>query len=161
MGDLPGTRSKYERILNMSETPADTRRPRLLVIDDNPGITDLIETVATEAGFEVHCVNDYKQIRNAYREFNPVLIFLDLDLGLDSDMDMSEKGYDGLTGFKFLEEQGCKARIVLVSGMDKEKRQITKTLGREMNLNVIGSVPKPFAIEKIEKLLLQLRGDQN
>lgn len=141
----------------MSELPPDTRLPRLLVIDDNAGITEIIETIASETGFAVRCVNDYREIRNTYREFNPELIFLDLDLGLDEDMDLSERGYDGLSVFKFLEEQNCKARIVLVSGMDKEKRQVTKTLGREMKLNVIGSVPKPFAIEKIEKLLMQLK----
>lgn len=141
----------------MSELPIDTRLPRLLIIDDNPGITDIIETIASETGFEVRSVNDYREIRNTYRDFNPQLIFLDLDLGLDGDMDLSEKGYDGLTVFKFFEEQNCKARIVLVSGMDKEKRQVTKTLGREMELNVIGSIPKPFAIEKIEKLLMQLK----
>jgi len=144
----------------MSETPIDTRLPRLMIIDDNPDITDIIETIAIETGFEVLSVNDYKLIRTTYREFNPELIFLDLDLGLDEDMDLSEKGYDGLTVFKFLEKQGCSARIVLVSGMDRDKRQMTKTLGREMNLNVIGSVPKPFAIEKIEKLLMQLKRDQ-
>lgn len=143
----------------MSVIPVDTRQPRLLVIDDNPGITDIIETIASESGFDVQSVNDYKLIRSTYRQFQPELIFLDLDLGLDGDMDMSEKGYDGLTVFKFLEEQNCKARIVLVSGMDKEKRKITKNLGREMHLNVIGSIPKPFAVEKIEKLLLQLKSD--
>ena len=105
-------------------------------------------------------MNDYREIRSTYRDFDPELIFLDLDLGLDDDMDLSEKGYDGLTVFKFLEEQNCIARIVLVSGMDKEKRQVTKNLGREMKLNVIGSVPKPFSIEKIEKLLMQLKRDQ-
>lgn len=141
----------------MSELPIDTRLPRLLIIDDNPGITDIIETIANETGFEVCSVNDPREIRNTYRSFNPELIFLDLDLGLDGDMDLSEKGYDGLTVFKFFEEQNCKARIVLVSGMDKEKRQVTKNLGREMKLNVIGSIPKPFAIEKIEKLLMQLK----
>lgn len=141
----------------MSEQQLDTLAPRLLVIDDNPGITEIIDTIASETVFTVRCVNDYREIRNAYREFNPDLIFLDLDLGLDEDMDLSEKGYDGLTVFKFLQENRCLARIVLVSGMDKEKRQTTKKLGREMKLNVIGSIPKPFAIEKIEALLMQLK----
>lgn len=141
----------------MSEKQLDTKVPRLLVIDDDPGITDIIETIASECGFTVRCVNDYRDIRNAYREFNPELIFLDLDLGLDDDMDLSERGYDGLTVFTFLQEKNCQARIVLVSGMDQEKRQTTKRLGREMMLNVIGSIPKPFAIEKIEALLMQIR----
>ena len=141
----------------VSEQHLGTKMPRLLVIDDNPGITEIIETIASEPGFAVRCVNDYREIRNAYREFNPQLIFLDLDLGLDEDMDLSERGHDGLSVFKFLQEKNCQSRIVLVSGMDKEKRQTTKKLWREMKLNVIGSIPKPFAIEKIEALLMQLK----
>jgi hypothetical protein len=69
----------------------------------------------------VVCVNDFKELKGAHRKFEPDLIFLDLDLGLDEDMDMSEKGYDGLAVFNFLSGVESRSMIVLVSGMGRGK----------------------------------------
>ena len=130
---------------------------KLLIIDDNKDITDIIEAVARVAGYDAIAVNDFREVKKVYREFLPDLIFLDLDLGLDSDMDMSEKGYDGLAVFNFLSESESKSMIVLISGMDKEKINTTKNIGKEMNLNVVGSFSKPFSIDRIDQLLLKLK----
>lgn len=130
---------------------------KLLIIDDNKEITDIIEEVARVAGYDVAVVNDFRQVKSVYREFLPDLIFLDLDLGLDGDMDMSEKGYDGLAVFNFLADIESRSMIVLISGMDKEKIKTTSAIGKEMKLNVIGSFTKPFSIDRIDKLLLKLK----
>ena len=130
---------------------------KLLIIDDNKDITDIIEEVARVAGYDVLAVNDVKDVKKVYRSFLPDLIFLDLDLGLDSDMDMSEKGYDGLTVFNFLSDSDSRSMIVLISGMDSEKIKTTKNIGKEMNLNVVGSFSKPFSLDRIDKLLLKLK----
>ncbi len=136
-----------------------TKKPfrKLLVIDDNSDITDIIGEVARVAGYDVLCVNDYREVKAAYRKFIPDLIFVDLDLGVDKDMDMSEIGYDGLAIFDFFAESKSNAKIVVVSGMGKEKIEVTANIGREMNLNVIGSIAKPFSIERIDQLLLKLK----
>lgn len=130
---------------------------KLLIIDDNKDITDIIEEVARVAGYDVVAVNDVKAVKKVYRSFLPDLIFLDLDLGLDSDMDMSEKGYDGLTIFNFLSESKSRSMIVLISGMGEEKIRTTRDIGKEMKLNVVGSFSKPFSIERIDRLLLKLK----
>ena len=130
---------------------------KLLIVDDNKDTTDLIEEVARVAGYDVAAVNDFRELKETYRNFLPDLIFLDLDLGLDSDMDMSEKGYDGLAVFNFLVEVESRSMIVLISGMDSEKIRLTKNIGKEMNLNVVGSFSKPFSIERIDQLLLKLK----
>ena len=130
---------------------------KLLIVDDNKDITDLIEEVARVAGNDVAAVNDFRELKETYRNFLPDLIFLDLDLGLDSDMDMSEKGYDGLAVFNFLVEVESRSMIVLISGMDIEKIRLTKNIGEEMNFNVVGSFSKPFSIERIDQLLLKLK----
>ncbi|PCJ16725.1 MAG: hypothetical protein COA96_18265 [SAR86 cluster bacterium] len=143
----------------MNAHASDTQMRKLLIIDDNEEITDILEEVARVAGYEVTCIHEFEDIGGTFQEFDPDLIFLDLDLGVDSDMDMSEKGYDGLAALQLLSERGCTAKIVLVSGMGQDKRQQTRDIGREMKLDVIGSIPKPFSIDSIDKLLLQLRGD--
>ncbi|MBL6905201.1 MAG: response regulator [Pseudomonadales bacterium] len=130
---------------------------KLLIVGDNKDTTDLIEEVARVAGYDVAVVNDFRELKETYRNFLPDLIFLDLDLGLDSDMDMSEKGYDGLAVFNFLVEVESRSMIVLISGMDSEKIRLTKNIGKEMNLNVVGSFSKPFSIERIDQLLLKLK----
>jgi len=130
---------------------------KLLIVDDNKDITDIIEEVARVAGYEVVCVNDFRDVKDVYRKFLPDLIFLDLDLGLDEEMDMSEKGYDGLAIFNFLSSIDSRSMIVLISGMDKEKIKLTKNIGKEMNLNVVGSFSKPFSIDRIDQLLLRLK----
>ena len=78
-------------------------------------------------------------------------------MGLDEDMDLSEKGYDGLAVFNFLSGIESRSMIVLISGMGKEKIKLTKNIGKEMNLNVIGSFSKPFSIDRIDELLLKLK----
>ena len=130
---------------------------KLLIVDDNKDITDIIEEVARVAGYDVVSVNDFREVKEAYRKFEPDLIFLDLDLGLDEDMDMSEKGYDGLAVFNFLASIESRSMIVLISGMDKEKIKLTRNIGKEMGLNVVGSFSKPFSIDRIDKLLLKLK----
>ena len=130
---------------------------KLLIVDDNKDITDIIEEVARVAGYEVVSINDFREVKDTYLKFEPDLIFLDLDLGLDREMDMSEKGYDGLAVFNFLSSIESRSMIVLISGMGKEKIKVTKNIGKEMNLNVVGAFSKPFSIDRIDKLLLQLK----
>ena len=141
----------------MASDSVSHRFHKLLIIDDSKEITDIIEEVARVAGYDVVAVNDFKQVKSVYREFLPDLIFLDLDLGLDSDMDMSEKGYDGLAVFNFLADIESRSMIVLISGMDKEKIKTTRNIGKEMKLNVVGSFTKPFSIDRIDQLLLKLK----
>lgn len=141
----------------MSSDSVSHQFRKLLIVDDNKEITDIIEEVARVAGYDVVAVNDFREVKDAYRKFEPDLIFLDLDLGLDEDMDMSEKGYDGLAVFNFLSSIESRSMIVLISGMGKDKIKLTKNIGKEMNLNVVGSFSKPFSIDRIDQLLLKLK----
>lgn len=141
--------------MNQQNTPQNSHR--LLVIDDNQGITDIIDEVGSEAGYTVTCINDYEQLRHVYREVEPNYIFLDLDLGIDEEMELAERGFDGLAVVQFLSEQGCKAKIIIISGSEKNKRDITAKIGRELNLDIKGTMGKPFSVENIEKVLLKLK----
>lgn len=132
---------------------ADRNRPTLLVIDDNPQISEVIETIGQDAGFEVTVVNNYDLIRAEYRSVQPDFITLDLDLGVDEDMEIGERGFDGLEVLQFLASQQCKSGIVIISGSSKDKRVVTVKIGKELNLDIKGSMGKPFKVAQVEKLL--------
>lgn len=117
--------------------------PRLLVIDDDEGITDFIKNVTEEMNFSVNCVHDYESIGNTYNEFNPDIIFLDLCL----------PGYDGVEVLHFLADMGCKSKIFLISGIDKITLNSAGDVGKQSNLNIAGVLSKPFLIEDIQQAL--------
>ena len=81
------------------------------------------------------------------------VVFLDLDLGMDRDWELEDRGYDGLEILQYLSEQHCKAAIVLMSGLDRDKLQQTQNIGKELQLRVVGFFAKPFSLEKMTQLL--------
>ena len=42
---------------------------KLLIVDDNKDITDLIEEVARVARYDVAAVNDFRELNETYRNF--------------------------------------------------------------------------------------------
>lgn len=117
--------------------------PRLLVIDDDEGITDFIKNVTEEMNFSVNCVHDYESIGNTYNAFAPDIIFLDLCL----------PGYDGIEVLHFLAEIGCRSKIFLINGIDKITLDSAGEVGKQNNLNISGVLSKPFLIEDIQQAL--------
>ena len=53
---------------------------RLLVVDDEPGITRLIAAAARKLGFEVLEVHDTDQFEKALAQIKPTMIFLDISM---------------------------------------------------------------------------------
>ncbi len=128
--------------MNVSHLKQQT--PKLLVIDDDEGVAELIEAISEELNFSVNCIYDYESIGSTYRSFQPDIIFLDLRL----------PGYDGVEVLHFLAEVGCTSKIVLISGVDKTTLAAAAEVGRLNNLNIVGSLKKPFMVEDVEKALL-------
>ncbi|MCG8414262.1 MAG: EAL domain-containing protein [Pseudomonadales bacterium] len=128
----------------MNVVPIEANSPKLLIIDDDEGVSDLIESISKEMNFAVNCVYDFDSIGCTYRNFQPDIIFLDLML----------PGYDGVEVLHFLAEAGCKAKIILISGVDKTTLASAGEVGRLHHLNIVGTLKKPFLIEDVEKALL-------
>lgn len=53
-------------------------QPKILVVDDEPDTTDLIEYQLEAAGFQVEIINDPKKVLGRVREVRPDLIILDI-----------------------------------------------------------------------------------
>ncbi len=137
----------------MEADPDSLNKPKLLIVDDNPAIVEILKEVGEDAGYHVASAQDQHEVKEVYPTYLPQVIFL--DLGLDEGTE--GVGDEGLEVCKFLSREKCRSKIFIVSGMSRRKRELTTLQGQHMNLQVVGHIPKPFDIEEIEKQLVKLR----
>ncbi|WP_159882535.1 response regulator [Paenibacillus puerhi] len=82
-------------------------KKKILVVDDEPSISMLIEFNLKLVGFEVHCVYDGEEVFNAIRHFRPDVIVLDLML----------PKMDGIQVCRKLRSQNNMVPIVMLTAM--------------------------------------------
>jgi len=130
---------------------------RLLSIDDSKEITDILEEIGNNAGYYVRSVNQYDLIIQEIEAHDPSVIFLDLHLGPADNIGSEEIPREGLEILKSLSINKSKAKIILISGLSRRTRELNQYLGRDLNLHVVGSFPKPFDASKVEEVLLKFK----
>jgi CheY-like chemotaxis protein len=60
-----------------------TDQPRILVVDDDPAVTELLE-LKLDALFEVHTTNDPREVQSLARTLKPQAVVCDIDMpGMD------------------------------------------------------------------------------
>ncbi|GAA4191517.1 response regulator transcription factor [Microbacterium oryzae] len=108
--------------------------PRILVVDDEPNIRDLLSQSLRFAGFQVRTVSNGAQTISAVLEEEPDLIVLDVML---PDM-------NGFSVTKRLRDAGYTAPIIFLTAKDETEDKIK-------GLNVGGDdyVTKPFSLDEI------------
>jgi DNA-binding NtrC family response regulator len=119
---------------------------RLLLVDDEPGITDFIEAVAKEQSFEVRISNRSTEFMESFRKSPPDAIILDLAI----------PGIDGVELLRWLAEQDCKARIVIISGFDRRVLDAAKRMGEASGLKIVGTLSKPIRLVAMRDALNRL-----
>ena len=118
----------------LSETGLMNKGPRILIVDDEPNIRDLLTTSLRFAGFGVRAVANGAQTISAVLEEEPDLIILDVML---PDM-------NGFSVTKRLRTAGYTAPILFLTAKDDTEDKIT-------GLTVGGDdyVTKPFSLDEI------------
>ena len=114
--------------------PASVPEARLLVIDDEPNIRELLATSLRFAGFEVHAAADGGAALRLARQVQPDLLVLDVML---PDM-------DGFTVTRRLRDKGQHVPVLFLTARDDTADKIT-------GLTVGGDdyVTKPFSLEEV------------
>jgi len=107
---------------------------RLVVVDDEPNIRELLATSLRFAGFEVHAAADGASALRLVRQVDPDLVVLDVML---PDM-------DGFTLTRRLREKGQHVPVVFLTARDDTSDKVT-------GLTVGGDdyVTKPFSLEEV------------
>jgi CheY-like chemotaxis protein len=116
---------------------------RLLMIDDEPDIGELVRKVAEGVGYDMQFVTQANSFKASYRSFKPDVVILDLSM----------PGTDGIELMEFLAEEKSRARVVILSGFDVRVRDGICRLGEDRGLNMVEFISKPVRIAELRNIL--------
>jgi DNA-binding response OmpR family regulator len=116
---------------------------RLLIMDDDSDIAELVAEVAAQSGFEPTAVCDPNEFATEYRRVDPHGLVLDLAM----------PAKDGVELLRFLGEAECGVPILLFSGFDPRVVDTAGRLGRELGLRIAGMLRKPATVSDIQSAL--------
>ena len=119
---------------------------RLLIVDDEAGITSVIARVARELGFEVGAINDSAKFEDAIAALDPTIIMLDISM----------PGRDGTELIGLLAANKFGGKVVVMSGTDARYIQMSSTIATVRGLKVAATLAKPFRVETLRDLLARL-----
>lgn len=113
---------------------------RILVIDDEPEITDIVETYFENLGYSVATANGGDEGIDAARDFKPNLILLDI-------MMPNTTGYDVCSEIKKMPNM-VGVPVVFLTGRDTREDS-----GRSFESGGDMFVKKPFSCERLAELV--------
>jgi DNA-binding response OmpR family regulator len=116
---------------------------RLLVVDDEPEVRELIMDVAGDAGLEVAEAGSLEELKAALDAFRPDVISLDLQM----------PDADGIEHLRYLAEAGCQATVILVSGFDRALLESARKLGAHLGLTLGEALTKPLSMRELSAYL--------
>jgi CheY-like chemotaxis protein len=107
---------------------------RLLVIDDDPRLTNIVAMTAKTLGIETVQVNDPMQALDAFVSFQPCMVVIDIF--------MPEK--DGIEVLNEILLTGIPTKIVLTSGNGEELMPLALDTMRFHGAEALAVLTKPF-----------------
>lgn len=116
---------------------------RLLVIDDEPDIAAFIGEVGQGLGYDVRVTSDVETFKASFDGYVPDVVVLDVVM----------PEIDGIELVKYLAANGCKARILVISGYAQRYLDNTKALGEAFGLRSVTAMSKPIELPMLENFL--------
>lgn len=130
-------------IFDMSKKPGKNvsePKAKILVIDDEPQVTEIIEAFLTNAGHEVIVENDAGQGLNKAKSIKPDIILLDIMM---PDID----GYDICNELKHFPGTS-EIPVVFLTGKDRGE-----DMGRSFKAGGDMFIKKPFSCERLLEII--------
>ena len=118
---------------------------RILIMDDDPTIADLLREALADEGYETHMTTQSLRFFDAVNEIHPELILLDLMM----------QYLDGRDELKLLEMGQLDIPVIVVTAFldaDKEAEEFRKA-------GVVEIVYKPFDLDQLVELVKETIGE--
>src|ERR1700691_1057381 len=115
---------------------------RLLIIDDEEDICDLIAEISERHGMEAKTLSNAENVREVLAGFTPDIIMMDLMM----------PGTDGVELLRLLAEKAKNAKLCLISGSDARVLNSARRLGSAHGLDIIAALEKPLDISVLNSL---------
>jgi EAL domain-containing protein (putative c-di-GMP-specific phosphodiesterase class I)/CheY-like chemotaxis protein len=125
-------------------SPGDQMSPadKMVLIDDDRVVGEIVSGLANAMG--LHCAVT-RTPDEFFRHVGPETGVILLDLVMPE--------MDGIEILRLLGERNCKARIILMSGINIRVIETAKKLAQSLGLTVIGHLQKPFPIPQLQQML--------
>jgi two-component system OmpR family response regulator len=129
-------------------TAADDTRGRVLVVDDERNITDLLATALRFVGYEVAVASTGRQALDQAATFGPDLVVLDVMM----------PDYDGFEVCRRLRADGIRAPVIFLTARDATEDKVAG-----LRIGADDYVTKPFSLEeliaRVEAILRRAAGE--
>jgi two-component system cell cycle sensor histidine kinase/response regulator CckA len=124
--------------------PADASRPRVLVVDDESSIRDLLSQTLALAEYEVDVAPDGRSALERMRMHPYDLLIADLKM----------PGMDGLTVIREAKRYKADLPVIVITGFSTESSAI-----EALNLGVSGYLTKPFRVSRVIEAAAKALGE--
>jgi len=122
---------------------------RLLIVDDDPAMVELLRGVGEASGFEVRAVTAPSAVGCTVASFRPDIVLLDLAM---PDMDGIE-----LVGHAIPPDD--RRGVILLSGLPQDLIDAAARLGRARGVRMLGALRKPTPMRALRAELDKARAD--
>ena len=131
---LDTQRPRGDRSPATPSTPTRTARQRVLVVDDEASIRDLLSKTLALAEYDVDTAADGTAALDRMRAVNYDLLIADLKM----------PGMDGLTLIRQAKQMKADLPVIIITGFSTESSAI-----EAVNLGVAGYLTKPFRVPQV------------
>jgi DNA-binding response OmpR family regulator len=145
--DLRGEKCAGSRAGALNGRAGAMKRPRLLLIDDEPALAAFVANAAAISGFEPVISSNDTLFREQFHEELPGMVALDLGM----------PGMDGVELLRFLSAESFEGPVLIISGFDRRVLESAVRLGEALGLKMVGPLEKPVRLEALETILQQYR----
>ena len=125
------------------------RAGRILVVDDEPLMADLIVRLARKAGCEARAVPDTRMLAEVLSEWRPHLLTLDLLMP-------RADGYDVLSLLKVM---GFGGKLIIISGQSEPEIRRAGAQAASAGIDVAACLRKPIDLKGFTDLVRGLAAD--